>query len=87
MELLSLVYQTLGILCNNQFLVGRDNQNTNTCVVNGNIHLTAAELVLLRINLDAQIFHVLANVPTNGTIVLTYASGKYDGINAAISAM
>ena len=82
MELLRLVYQTLGILGDHKLLVGRNNQNANTCPVDGDIHLLAAVLVLLRIDLDAEVLEMLADIPANRTVVLAYACGEDDRVYA-----
>lgn len=62
-ELLGLVYDLNSISCNEQLLVGGDYPNLNLGVISRDL-LLAAYLVLLFVELDTQVFHVLANFLT-----------------------
>ena len=83
-ELLGLVYDLNSISCNEQLLVGGDYPNLNLGVVSRDL-LLAAYLVLLFVELDTQVFHVLANFLTQVAVVLADTAGESDCINAAHS--
>ena len=77
--------QLSGVLSDHQLFVGGDDPNLNSGVVGGDLDLVAALLVLLGVDLDAQVAQVLADVSTDAAVVLADASGEGDDVDAVQS--
>ena len=69
-----------GILSDHQLFVCRDQETFNSCIVRGDDGLFSSDLVLERIDLDAEVSKVVADEFSHCDVVLTYSGCEYDSV-------
>ena len=75
--------QSGGVLGDHQFLVGGDDPDLDLGIVGGDEGLLAADLVALRVQLDAEEFQTLADGGAVGGAVLADACGEDEAVQPA----
>ncbi len=76
---------SFGIAADNELLVGGDNVNCNLGVVGrdlDDVGLTESYVVYFLVDLDSEVFHILANDLTEAGVVLAETCGEYNGVKA-----